>query len=87
MDERLGRLRVRRRCGNARGKYRDSLRAGRQRTDDVDALHGTQLTDLLEADLKFSRCDHSAYRVGLDFLAFCLIWSAIPSFGNSSVER
>ena len=72
---------------DARGKYRDSLRAGRQRAYDVDTLHGAKLADLLEANLKFSRRDDSAYRIGFDFFTLVLIWSAIPSFGNNSVER
>ena len=60
------------RCRDACGKHGDPLRSGRQLANDVDALHGTQLTDLLEADLKFSCRDHSAYRVGLDFSALAL---------------
>src|SRR5580692_5858577 len=60
------------RCGNACRKYRDSLRPRRQRAYDVDAFHGTQLADLLEADLKFPCRDHAAYRVSFDLFALAL---------------
>src|ERR1700731_4105714 len=72
MDERLGRLRMLRRCRNACRKHRDPLCSRRQLSYDVDALHRTQLTDLLEADLDFSLRDHPTYRVGLDLPGLAL---------------
>ena len=52
---------------------RDLLRAFRQRTNDGDARHGTQLADLLEADLHVAARDRVADAlVGFDDLALRL---------------
>ncbi len=72
LDECFGGFGVRCGCGDARGKNGDPLRAGRQRTDDVDALDGAQLADLLESNLELSCGNKSAHGVGLDFPALSL---------------
>src|SRR5579864_3695536 len=72
LDQRLGRLRMHRRCGNARRKHDDFLSAERQWAHDVDSLYRAQFADLLKANLKFSCRDYSADRVRLDFPALGL---------------
>ena len=48
----------------------DPLRAWRQLSDDIDALHGPQFTDLLESNFYFSGGDDSTNRVGFNLPAF-----------------
>ena len=59
-------LRVR---DDAARKHGDLLYFGRDDTDDVDAMHGTQLAQLLEADLGVTARDHLANRRRGDHLA------------------
>src|ERR1700722_5061948 len=65
---------------NAGRKNRDSLRPGGQWAYDVDAFHGAQFADLLEADLEFSRGDDSAHRVRFDLLALHFDLVGDPEF-------
>jgi hypothetical protein len=53
-------------CSYSGPNCRNPLCSGRQFSHDVDALHWTQLADLLEADLNLSVCRFFAYRVSFD---------------------
>jgi hypothetical protein len=57
---------------NTGGEHGDLLQLGRQRPDEIDAWHGTQFADLLEADFRLAAGDDGGNRFALDHPALRL---------------
>src|SRR6478752_9048009 len=60
-DERRSRIRLRCPTVQATGKHSNTLDVARQRPKNLDALHGNEFTQLVEADLGLAASDHIAH--------------------------
>ena len=71
LDQGAGRIRLLGADGDAGREHRHPLDLRRQRPDEIDARHGQQLADLLEADLGLAARHHGGHPLAFDPLGSC----------------